>query len=290
MRILILGGTRFFGKRLAAHLSDLGCFVTLATRGRNPAPSLSGVTWHQAERDDVDSLRTLAHQGQWDCVVDQIGYSPNSAKILLDALGKSTKRIIFTSTAAVYEGSQMHSEEDFDPYHYPLQWGNRDDFDYAEGKRLAEAVYFQRAEVPVCTVRFPYVLGLDDYTKRIEFHLERILKNLPIGIPNQEATFSFVSSAEASRALLACVERPIQGPLNVCSRQPMTARQFVHALEAVCGKSAAIVGTTTPENQSPYFGPTSKWLNSERARQLGLLLDSTESYFSFLVRELHART
>ena len=38
MKILVLGGTRFFGKRAVEKLVDNGHEVTIATRGNTPAP------------------------------------------------------------------------------------------------------------------------------------------------------------------------------------------------------------------------------------------------------------
>jgi len=37
-KVLVMGGTRFFGKKLVQHLLDEGNEVTIATRGRTPDP------------------------------------------------------------------------------------------------------------------------------------------------------------------------------------------------------------------------------------------------------------
>ena len=59
-------------------------------------------------------------------------------------------------------------EKDFDPCNHPLEMGSRSDFNYAEGKRNAEAYYFQKSDFPVAAVRIPFVMGINDYTKRLE--------------------------------------------------------------------------------------------------------------------------
>ncbi len=64
-----------------------------------------------------------------------------------------------TSSMAVYEPTLSLLEEDFNPYEYAIAYGDRNDFNYGEGKRLAEAVVFQQATFLVVAVRFPVVIG-----------------------------------------------------------------------------------------------------------------------------------
>ncbi|WP_306737996.1 hypothetical protein, partial [Acinetobacter baumannii] len=82
-----------------------------------------------------------------------------------------TARYVFTSSLSVYEYNPgPQPEENVDPHTYPVRMGSRFDFSYSEGKRQAEAVFFQKAAFPVVAVRFPIVMGEDDYTERLLFH------------------------------------------------------------------------------------------------------------------------
>lgn len=56
---------------------------------------------------------------------------------------------------------------------------------------------FQHAPFDVVAVRFPLVIGPDDYTHRFTFHVDRIKQGLPIGIDHPKARYSFISSADA---------------------------------------------------------------------------------------------
>jgi nucleoside-diphosphate-sugar epimerase len=66
---------------------------------------------------------------------------------------------------------------------FPIQHRSENlasDYDtYAEGKRMAEAVLFQKASFPVVSVRFPIILGPDDYSKRLRFQVRRISSGEP---------------------------------------------------------------------------------------------------------------
>ena len=71
--------------------------------------------------------------------------------------------------------------------------GHQEEFSYGEGKRQAEAVLFKEASFPVVAVRFPIVMGEDDYTRRLHFHVEHILQNQPITLPNIDAKMSYIT-------------------------------------------------------------------------------------------------
>lgn len=70
------------------------------------------------------------------------------------------------------------------------------------GDRVQRAVFMQQATFPVAAVRFPIVLGTDDYTKRLHFHIEHIREGREIGVPNSAAHISFIRSDEAADFLL----------------------------------------------------------------------------------------
>ena len=81
---------------------------------------------------------------------------------------------MLTSTLSVYgEPREGFVETDFDPYTYPLQYGNKEDFNYGEGKRLAEAVFPNRV-FSGSGDAYPIVLGIDDYTRRLHFHIKHV--------------------------------------------------------------------------------------------------------------------
>lgn len=103
---------------------------------------------------------------EWDTVFDNICYSPQAAKDACEVFQGKVRRYILTSTLSVYDPApRKHKENDVNPYIYPVTLGGKDDFSYGEAKRLAEAVFLQQADFPVAAVRFPIVLGEDDYTE-----------------------------------------------------------------------------------------------------------------------------
>lgn len=174
-KVLVLGGTRFFGKHLVEYLLQAGHDVTIATRGVTEDSFGNAVKRIIVDREDGKLLEERLEGKSYDIVYDNLCYSSNAAKMVCEVLKGKTKKYIMTSSMAVYEPALSLLEEDFNPYEYVITYGDRNDFNYSEGKRLAEAVLFQYATFPVVAVRFPVVIGENDYTKRLQFYVECVV-------------------------------------------------------------------------------------------------------------------
>ena len=91
---------------------------------------------------------------------------------------------------------------------------------YQFGKRQAEAAFMQEAKFPTLLVRFPFILGLDDYTRRLNLHIERIEKGESIYMPNPEAHIALVDSTDAANFLHWSLTQTLTGPLNDAPKFP----------------------------------------------------------------------
>ncbi|CAH8710626.1 NAD-dependent epimerase/dehydratase family protein [Paenibacillus thiaminolyticus] len=286
MKILVLGGTRFFGKKLVHKLLDSGAEVTIATRGVTPDPFGERVIRVQSDRKDRDSLQAAIGEQVWDAVYDNICYTPREALMACELFAGKVKNYIFTSTLSVYGcASAGHPESDFDPYRYPYETDPGTEVDYGEGKRQAEAVFFQRADFPVHAVRFPIVLGEDDYTRRLHFHVERIRHGEPIGIPNREAKMSFISSDEAASFLYWLKDQTGAGPVNACSNGELSLDRILAIVEEAVGRTA-FVEPLAEGNRSPFGVPDHWYLDNRRAREAGFEFPEVTDWFIPLVRKL----
>jgi nucleoside-diphosphate-sugar epimerase len=284
MNVLVLGGTRFFGKRLVELLLEEGHSVTIATRGQTEDSFGDKVKRVHLERTSAGSLKKVANLANWNVVYDNICYGPTDALNACEFFAGKVKRYIFTSTLSVYPfGPERKKEGDFDPYTYPITLGNIATFDYGEGKKLCEAVLFQRATFPVCAVRFPIVLGEDDYTNRLRFHIDRIKQGTEIGMPNKEAILSFIHSSEAAAFLCWLKDAPVEGPINACAVGEISLHNMIAMIEEEVGEKANIVKESTPENQSPYGLPDSWYMDTTKAREAGFVFTELESWLSVLI-------
>ncbi|TLS34939.1 NAD-dependent epimerase/dehydratase family protein [Pseudalkalibacillus caeni] len=285
MKILVLGGTRFFGRRLVNQLLSEGHDVSIATRGVTEDNFGDKVGRFIIDRNDADSLEKTVENDRWDIVYDQICYSPNQAIDSCMVFDERTDKYVFTSSESVYDFSEEPlTEEDFNPFAYSILRGDQDDFSYKEGKRIAEAI-LMKASFPVVAVRFPIVLGADDYTNRLFYYIEQVYKEKPIFLPNIKAKLSFISSEEAASFLKWAGQNDIKGPVNACSSE-VSLEQLINLIEKTVNKKATIINETTEDVYSPYALPESWVMATNKAQKAGFTFSKTEEWLPELVEKL----
>ncbi|GMR63928.1 NAD-dependent epimerase/dehydratase family protein [Bacillus sp. MN7755] len=266
-KVLVLGGTRFFGKHLVEALLQDGHDVTIATRGITEDSFGSAVKRLIVDREDEEQLTEHLKDKSYDIVYDNLCYSSNAANIICEVLEGKTKKYIMTSSMAVYEPALNLSEEDFNPYEYEIAYGDRNDFSYSEGKRLAEAVLFQKATFPVVAVRFPVVIGENDYTKRLQFYVEHIVRQEPVAVNHLDGELSFIHEEEAGQFLAWCGTESIEGPINACSHGVVSTGGIIHFIEENTGIKALL--QEVGDHVAPYNEVINCTLYNGKANELG---------------------
>jgi 2'-hydroxyisoflavone reductase len=99
MRLLVLGGTQFLGRAIAAHACAIGHDVTCAARGiAGAAPD--GARFIRVDRDDPDGLAPLAREA-FDAVVD-VSRHPGQVRRAVRALKARVAHWTLVSTVSVY--------------------------------------------------------------------------------------------------------------------------------------------------------------------------------------------
>lgn len=266
-KVLVLGGTRFFGKHLVEALLQDGHDVTIATRGITEDSFGSAVKRLIVDREEEKQLAECLEDKSYDIVYDNLCYSSNAARIACEVLQRKTKKYIMTSSMAVYEPALGLLEEDFNPYEYAITYGDRNDFNYSEGKRLAEAVLLQQATFPVVAVRFPVVIGENDYTKRLQFYVEHIVRQEPVAMNHLDGKLSFIHEEEAGQFLAWCGMKGIEGPINACSNGVVSTREIIHFIEENTGIKALV--QEVGDYVAPYNEVINCTLHNGKANELG---------------------
>jgi nucleoside-diphosphate-sugar epimerase len=227
-----LGGTRYFGRNLVKKLIEDGYDLTIATRGRAKDPFGNDVKRLIVDRNDKESMAKAFSGQRFALVFDNLCYSPNAALNACAVFDGKAENYIFTSSQAVYEQGTFRREEEFNPGRYPIRYGEREAFAYGEGKRLAESVFFQKAPFSVAAVRFPVVIGEDDYTGRLRSYLETIRHGVPLYIDNPESRISLITDSEAGEFLAWIAGQDFKGPINACCNGAIKIKEIVGICEA----------------------------------------------------------
>lgn len=275
MNILILGGTRLFGKVLVRNLIERGHNVTIATRGLTQDSYGDLVTRIIIDRENKKSIEKALEGKYFDIIYDNLCYSPNSARDLCDVIEDKTDRYIIISSSAVYKFNKNIKEEEFNPYIYKVIYGDRNDFSYAEGKRLSEAVVFQNYNIKTVAVRFPVVLSKDYYTKRLYSYVENNILNKSTNINNIDSNLSFISDKEAGDFLAWLSNVDYVGPINAASYGSITIKEIIEYIEKSTGKKMII---SSDGINGKYNGIFDSNLDISRVESLGFKFNNIKEY------------
>lgn len=265
MNILVLGGTRFFGIHLVKCLLSRGDHVTIATRGNIKAPFGDEVESIIIERSTELSIKNALRGKYYDVIYDNLVYSSNDIKYLLDNI--NCKQYIITSTTSVYDKHLNTVEEDFNPRIGDVIWCSGSEYDYSKRKRYAEMALFQKYESQkAIAVRFPFVIGQDDYTNRLYFYVEHVVKKKPMYIENVNCQMGFVRSDEAGKFLAYLSKTDFTGSINGSSIGTISIKAI---LDYVIQETNIEPMLSESGEKAPYNGERDYSISTERAQQLG---------------------
>ncbi len=275
MEILVLGGTRFFGIHTVNALLKAGHDVTIATRGITPDSFGDVVKRIKFDRNDRISVKKALADKHYDVVIDKTAYCSNDIKYVMDVI--DCDRYIYMSSTAVYNPKTNNTKEnDFDALSGKLIWCNRPDFPYDEIKRQAEYALWQKySDKSFLAVRYPFVIGRDDYTKRLYFYVEHIMKSQPMNIDNSDNKMSFINSKEAGEFMAFLADKNISGAINGASDGVIAISVIISYIENKTGKTAII---NSNGDNAPYNGETEHSISTEKARSSGYEFSDIYSY------------
>lgn len=287
-KILIFGGTRFFGKKVVTHFLNLGYDVTIATRGTTPDSFGQEVSRLIIDRGDSSHIGWKEIQNQhWHIVFDNICFTQNDAKIACHYL-TDVQHYLVTSSLATYQGEASldgYKESNFIPENYHTEATSDSDYEYGEGKREAESYLAHNYPGKVTYLRFPIVLDDDDYTERLHFYVKAALAKETIVFRRKTGRFSFVRASEIPSMLEFIILNNLTGPINLASDQIYSTKDFIIALKMALNLDELTViydSTQTPSPFSKYDEP----LDTSLLKKQGYSVTSLDSWLPSLMTRL----
>ncbi len=280
MKVLVVGGTRYFGIPMVNVLLAKGHDVTVATRGNAKVDFEGEVSYVILDRMDSSSVKRAIENQKFDVIIDKIAYSSNDVKALLENV--SCDRYIQMSTCSVYPKENADIREDeFVTSEYPLEWMDRIK-DYDKTKRNAERAVLEYMDLSACTfVRYPVVLGENDYTGRLRFYIEHIKNEQPMYIDDLDAAMSFIHEKEAGEFIAYLVDHPICGAVNGCSNGVIKISEIISYAESKLGKKAIL---DESGDVAPFNGLTGTLsFDTEKAKEAGYTFSDLDSWIYRLI-------
>ncbi len=218
MKILIIGGTSFFGKEIVELALDAGHEVTVLSRGNTHPGFWSQISHIASDRNDtVDFVNKLANK-RFDAVIDNIAFNRDHVVNTLTALEGNIGRYILTSTTAVYIGAgpfdqplrevdakyDLPEHPQMASYPKPTPVGM---IGYAIRKLAAEKALIEQEQVPYTIIRPHIVVGPEDNSGRLQFFCQRLTDGNPLVLINGGIqSVQFVYSHDLARSYLLALD------------------------------------------------------------------------------------
>jgi nucleoside-diphosphate-sugar epimerase len=291
--VLVIGGNRYFGKRLIARLLAAGDRVTVLNRGSSAPPP--GAVHLIADRGDEKSLTAALGPRTFDAVVDQVCYTPRQAEIARRVFAGRTRRYVLTSTVEVYEYEDSIApvrETDVDPLDVAvdlqLPWDEPEFLDahYGEGKRQAEAVFAAGPDFPHVAVRVAHVLGGDDdFTGRMTHYASRVRAGTPITVPVVNHPATYIHVEEIADFLFWTVGQDFTGPVNAASHGLLTTEDVCDAIAAHLPDGKAVFQHVEVGEVSPLSFTRAYGMDNSRAVRLGFRFTPARQWLPKAVAE-----
>ena len=243
MRTLILGGTVFLGRHVAAEALARGHELALFTRGLH-GDGLFG----EAERLHGDRAGDLsALEGRdWDLVVDTSGYEAEHVARSSALLGDA--HLVFVSSCNVYPAWPAEPVDEDSPV-------SEDGDGYGPQKAASERAAESALPGRVAAVRAGLICGPHDNVFRLPWWVRRIAAGGRVPAPGDPArTVQLIDARDLASWMLDLGERRIAGAFN--GTAPAGRTTMAEVLEA------AVAATGS--------GAELQWISDERLQAAGV--------------------
>lgn len=244
MQLLIIGGTSFLGRAVAAEAVRRGDHVTTFNRGIS-APDVIGVEAIRGDRSHDQDLARLAGRS-FDGVVDTCGFVPRIVAKAARALNESAGHYVYVSSMSASGSWPERVARDDDEGLPCASDAGPDDGDYgvlkAGCERAVSELFADRATV----VRAGLILGPHENVGRLTWWLRRMARGGEVLAPGDpERAMQLIDARDLASYLLDSIERRTSGTYNV------TGPIGNAAMGSWLGDAAGVVGT----------GPTLTWVD-----------------------------
>jgi len=272
MNVLIIGGTRFIGPRVARRLVEDGHIVTLFYRGYTEFNIRATVNHIYGDRRALSSFTSAFKKASPDVVLDMICYNKREASDLMETFRGIAKRVVVAGSMDVYKayGCLLGLESGaFDPtsltedsplresrFPYRSQAANPGDMVYDYDKIPVEQVVMNDTKLAGTVVRLPAVYGPGDhrafeYLKRMTDDRRAIL--LEEKHARWRWTRGYVENVASAIALAVIDDRATGRVYNIGESGALTESEWIECIGRAAGWHGEVV-TLSKELMPEHLG------------------------------------
>jgi 2'-hydroxyisoflavone reductase len=243
MKLLILGGTQFFGRHLTAAALARGHGVTLFNRGRSN-PQL----FPEAEKlvgDREGNLEALKGR-RWDAVVDTCGYVSATVRATAGLLADAVEHYTFVSSVSVYRDFSRSGLDESAPLAKLPDGAVEEEGDtntYGARKVLCEQAAERAIPGRVLIIRSGVMAGPHDTTERFTHWVRRVARGGDVLSPAPvDATVQLIDARDLAEWVIRMAESRTAGIYNaVGPATPLTFAEMLAQCNSAAGGNARFV-------------------------------------------------
>lgn len=233
-KILVLGGTKYVGLELIKLLNFEKIDYYVASRKQIFIKNYIFI-----DRKNIKDLDSLFSKHNFEIVIDFICFSSLDSKKLVDSLklnNRKPKLIVISSTYVYSDPLKLSCDSTFDENSFKAKshdysLNDRPKINYIDGKKEMESYlirhYFKDKLV---VLRFPVILGHNDYTKRTQFYFDKLKNRLTFNSENLHNVTNYIFPYEACLSILNFINSNNYGTYNIASK----AISELHLISIYC--------------------------------------------------------
>jgi nucleoside-diphosphate-sugar epimerase len=255
MKILVIGGTRFFGYHIVRKLLGDGHEVILFNRGLTPDDFGDRVKRIQGDRNEYQSFYRVLKGDSYDVVVDMIAFKAEDSQAAVRTFQGRVGHLIHISTGSIYIVTKDFPcplrEEDYARELYPQPKKDADWWLYGYHKRKCEEVLreaYEKQGFPVTMLRLPIVMGERDYTLRAYSYFLRIEDGRPMILPDSGLNvFTHIYQGDIVKTIASNLlnKTSFGQAYNLAQEEILTLRNFILKAAEILGKKVELVDIPT---------------------------------------------
>lgn len=259
MHLLILGGTAWLGREVAADALRRGHRVTCLARGEAGAVA-EGAELVVADRWGPGAYDAVADR-DWDAIVD-VTRQPGHARRAAAELAGTTRHWTFVSSGNVYAGQDEPDAVESAELMPPLEADEATPETYGEAKSAIELAYREALGDRLLVVRPGLISGPGDQSGRGGYYVARAARDdEPMLVPAIADTVArIIDVRDLASWMLDVIERGVTGAFNAMGER-VTVGEFIAASRAVAGHRgdavAVPVGWLAERGVAEWSGPES---------------------------------
>jgi nucleoside-diphosphate-sugar epimerase len=249
MRLLVLGGSWFYGRAVVELALDKGWDVTTFRRGVS-GQDADGIQAIRGDRTNPADLARLAGAGPWDAVLDTSGYVPADVLRVATALQPVSDRYLLASTVSVYRDwpaqpvDERSPLKDCEPDRESVNGSAGDPGPALYGvfkagcERAVVSVFGEDRSV---LLRSHVMLGPREYVGRTAWWISRMRRGGQVLCPGDPARpIQPVDVRDAAAFTLLTMTGPA-GAFNVAGTAHDTMADYLGACRGAAGSDAELV-------------------------------------------------